>query len=137
MNTLTKRKTKQIATVLSIMMVGGLVSGCSFLKKEQVQDKEVLLLRAGFTQKFSTGPENLAYLKTFKQEELIKLADTSDTIAHLNILTESDKLKSGNYYLFVDIEDCDCFYWGSEDTYNKYQDVLKQQKIADFGSPGN
>ena len=137
MNTATKKRTKQIATVLSIAMVSGLFSACAFLKKEQVQDKEILLVQAGFKQSFSSGPENLAYLKTFKQEELIKLANTPDTVSHLNILTDTDKLKSGTYYIFVDIEDCDCFYWGSEDTYNNYQDVLKQQKIADFGSPGN
>jgi hypothetical protein len=137
MNTATKKRTKQIATVLSIAMVSGLFSACAFLKKEQVQDKEILLVQAGFKQTFSSGPENLGYLKTFKQEELIKLANTPDTISHLNILTDNDKLKSGTYYIFVDIEDCDCFYWGSEDTYNKYQYVLQQQKIADFGSPGN
>ena len=137
MNTATKKRTKQIATVLSIAMVSGLFSACAFLKKEQVQDKEILLVQAGFKQTFSSGPENLGSLKTFKQEELIKLANTPDTTSHLNILTDNDKLKSGTYYIFVDIEDCDCFYWGSEDTYNKYQDVLQQQKIADFGSPGN
>ena len=119
------------------MKVGGLFSGCSFLKKERIQDTEMLLMKAGFKQNFSSGPENVAYLKTFKQEELIKLANTPDTLSHLNILTDDDKLKSGSYYIFVDIEDCDCFYWGSEETYNKYQGVLQQQKIADFGSPGN
>jgi len=114
MNTATKKRTKQIATVLSIAMVSGLFSACAFLKKEQVQDKEILLVQAGFKQTFSSGPENLAYLKTFKQEELIKLENTPDTLSHLNILTDDDKLKSGTYYIFVDIEDCDCFYWGSE-----------------------
>ena len=64
MNTATKKRTKQIATVLSIAMVSGLFSACAFLKKEQVQDKEILLVQAGFKQTFSSGPDNLAYLKT-------------------------------------------------------------------------
>lgn len=137
MNTLPKVKIKKIATVLSIMMVGALFSACSFLKKERVQDTEMLLIQAGFKQNFSCGPENVAYLKTFKQEELIKLANTPETILHLNILTENDKLKSGTYYIYVDIEDSDSFYWGVEEAYNNYQTLLQQQNIADFGSPGN
>jgi hypothetical protein len=119
------------------MMVCGLFSGCSFLKEERIQDTEMLLMKAGFKQNFSCCPENVAYLKTFKQEELIKLANTPETISHLNILTENDKLKSGTYYIYVDIEDSDSFYWGAEEAYNNYQTVLQQQNIADFGSLGN
>ncbi|MEY3787620.1 MAG: hypothetical protein RLZ75_1827, partial [Pseudomonadota bacterium] len=51
MNTTTKGRTKKIAFFLSIAMVGGLLSACGFLKKEQVQDKEVLLTQAGFKRK--------------------------------------------------------------------------------------
>jgi hypothetical protein len=137
MNSLPKRKTKKIAAVISIMMVGGLISACGFLKKERVQDTEILLIKAGFKQSFSSGSENLAYLKTFKQEELIKLENTPETISHLISMTDNDKLKNGTYYIYVDIEDNDSFYWGAEEAYNNYQTVLQQQKIADFGSPGN
>ena len=129
MNTTTKGRTKKIAFFFSIAMVGGLLSACGFLKKEQVQDKEVLLTQAGFKRKFTSSPENLAYLKTFTQNKVIKLANSPETIARLNILTENDKVKEGVYYIFADAEDCECFYWGGEEIYSKYQEVLEQQKI--------
>jgi CTP:phosphocholine cytidylyltransferase-like protein len=121
-------KTKKNALVLCIVMISGLLSACSFLKKEQIQDKEVLLTKAGFKRKFTSSPENLAYVKTFTQNKVIKLANSPDIISRLNILTENDKVKGGVYYIFADAEDCECFYWGGEEVYSNYQEVLEQQK---------
>ena len=128
MNTVTKGKAKKIAIFLSIAMVGGLLPACSFLKKEQIQDKEVLLTRAGFKRQFTSSPENLAYLKTFTQNKVIKLANSPDTISRLNILAENNQVKGVVYYIFADAEDCECFYWGGEEVYKNYQTVLDQQK---------
>jgi hypothetical protein len=92
----------------------GMLTACAAMEASKTRDTEQLLAAAGFQ---------------------IKLADTPDTLAHTQTLTQHQLVpheKDGAvYYVWADVTTCKCIYWGNEQAYQRYQQMAVQKEIAD------
>ena len=64
----------------------------------------------------------------------MKLADTPAKMAHLETLSQNKIMaheKDGSvYYIYADVSNCQCFYWGREKAYQSFLQLQAQQNIA-------
>lgn len=99
---------------VSLALVMGMLTACAAMEASKTRDTEQLLAAAGFQ---------------------IKLADTPDTLAHTQTLTQHQLVpheKDGAvYYVWADVTTCKCIYWGNEQAYQRYQQMAVQKEIAD------
>lgn len=101
-----------------IVIVPALIAlaGCAAvqaIQKSETTDKEQMLTAAGFKVRLADTPEKLAHLQTLIQRKLI---------AHS---------RDGNvYYVYADALACKCLYIGNEEAYQRYQQMVIQQRIA-------
>ena len=87
--------------------------GCTIAPKPTVEQKEDLLVAAGFRYKTAETPEQMERLKKLPQEKLILR-----------------KIKGKTYYLFAEAARCKCLYRGDEAAYARYQELAREQKAA-------
>ncbi len=101
-----------IVIVLALIALAG-CAAVQAIQKSEATDKEQMLTAAGFKVRLADTPEKLAHLQTLIQRKLI---------AHS---------RDGNvYYVYADALACKCLYIGNEEAYQRYQEMVIQQRIA-------
>lgn len=116
-----------------VMTIGVGLSSCSMMEAQQFHDKQPLLVASGFKMQLANTPEKLNYLRTLDQDAITKLDNTSDNVELLNMLTQYKLLphekKSEAYYIFVDVDNCKCFFWGLDQANENFLLLQEQQNI--------
>ena len=119
--------------VILVMTIGVGLSSCRMMEEQQFHDKQPLLVASGFKMQLANTPEKLNYLKTLDQDAITKLDNTSDNVELLNMLTQYKLLphekKSEAYYIFVDVDNCKCFFWGLDQANENFLLLQEQQNI--------
>lgn len=105
---------KVICFRVIVVVLIGLLYSCSMVQTQQTIELENLLIDAGFNVTFSNTPEKLNYLKTLSQNKIV--------------LYNKDE---SNFYIYADAAVCQCFYWGSEKSYQGFLALQKKQNLAD------
>jgi hypothetical protein len=83
------------------------------LETQQVKDTEQLLTKAGFKMKLANTPAKMAHLKTLSQHKIV-LQQKNGAV----------------YYIYADAANCQCFYWGQDQSYRNFLLLQEQQNIA-------
>jgi hypothetical protein len=94
-------------------MLGGFLSSCAMMSAQKAKDTEQLLAAAGFKMKLADTPAKMAHLKTLTQYKIVP--HQKDGVA---------------YYIYADATNCQCFYWGQDKDYQKFQQLQVQQNLA-------
>jgi uncharacterized membrane protein len=89
-------------------------SGCAALQNRQAIANERLLSAAGFQMKLADTPEKIAHVKTLTQRALVPHERDGKT-----------------YYVYADANACQCIYVGTEEAYQRYQNLALQKQIAE------
>ena len=105
---------KVICFRVIVVVLIGLLYSCSMVQTQQTIELENLLIDAGFNVTFSNTTEKLNYLKTLSQNKIV--------------LYNKDE---SNFYIYADAAVCQCFYWGSEKSYQGFLALQKKQNLAD------
>ena len=114
MNTENRITTFRLSRFLGCILISGLLSSCAMMEAQKTQDKEQLLIAAGFKMKLADTPEKMAHLKTLTQHKIVP------------------HQKDGKvYYIYADATTCQCFYWGQDQSYQNFMELQEQQNIAD------
>ncbi len=87
------------------LMTAGLgLSACQTLS---VEDKESLLIEAGFTQKSADTPEKIAKMRTLAPNKFTRLVQNGRLV-----------------YVYADPNICNCIFLGYEDRFERYRQLL-------------
>jgi hypothetical protein len=109
-----KRTAKQWMRAGTVVLVlTGLVAGCSAIRKDEAQSAENLLVAAGFKAKPADTPEKVAQLKS---------------LPALKMQVRSKDGKLG--YSYADPYNCKCLYVGGPSQYAEYKRLAIKQQIA-------
>ena len=87
-------------------------AGCLKSPNQKAIDTERLLAASGFKMRLADTPEKLNQIKKLPQRQIV---------AH--------RSKGKLLYVYVDAEHCQCVYAGSEEAYQRYQNLALQNKI--------
>ena len=99
--------------ILVIGLMFALASaGCLKSPNQKAIDTERLLAASGFKMRLADTPEKLNQIKELPQRQIV---------AH--------RSKGKLLYVYVDAEHCQCVYAGSEEAYQRYQNLALQKKI--------
>jgi len=102
--------------VCSVMAAGG----CQTIRNSKAASEEKMLAAAGFQMKQAQTPEQLADLKNMPQRKLIPHTKDGQVM-----------------YVYADAELSQCVYVGTENNYQRYQNMVFQQQLADEQSMNN
>jgi hypothetical protein len=103
----------RLSRVFAAIMLGGFLSACAMMEAQQAKDTEQLLTAAGFKMKLADTPAKMAHLKTLTQHKIVP--HQKDGVV---------------YYIYADAANCQCFYWGQEQSYQNFMLLQEQQNIA-------
>ena len=107
-----KFKTNWLKSTVMIMALGVFITGCASSQKTKAVDRERYLTSAGFKKMLADTQEKLDHLKKMPQREIF------------------NKEKDGTlYYVWADQKSCNCLYYGDEDAYESYQQILLILKL--------
>ncbi len=99
-------------SAVMILALGVLVTGCASSQKTKAADREKYLISAGFKTILADTEEKLGHLKKMPQREIFNLEKDSTL-----------------YYVWADEKSCNCIYYGDEDAYETYQQILLTLKL--------
>ena len=103
----------RLLKVFSAIMLGGFLSSCAMMEAQQTKDTEQLLTAAGFKMKLADTPAKMAHLKTLSQHKIVP-----------------HQKNGAVYYIYADAANCQCFFWGQEQSYQNFMLLQVQQNIA-------
>ncbi len=101
---------KSLGMALCIIV---LFSGCTVIEKQDTIATERLLAAAGFKMQFADTAEQTDQLKNAAQRTLVP-----------------KRLGDKVYYIYADALACQCLYVGSEQAYQRYQQLALKKQIA-------
>jgi hypothetical protein len=108
-------KKKQFHCILAMALILALAAGgCVKSPNQKAIETERLLAASGFKMRLANTPAKLAQIKELTQRRLV---------AH--------RSKGELLYVYVDAEHCQCVYAGSEEAYQRYQNLAHDKKLAD------
>jgi hypothetical protein len=113
MNTPTIITKFRLSKALGTFVLAGFLTSCAMMSAQQAKDTEQLLAAAGFKMTLANTPAKMAHLKTLTQNKIVP--HQKDGVA---------------YYIYADATNCQCFYWGQEQAYQKFQELQVQQNLA-------
>lgn len=87
--------------------------GCASLQNQEAIQTERMLAAAGFQMKFADTPEKMAHLQTLPQRQL-----------------SPHERDGAVYYVYADATSCQCVYVGTEQAYDRYQELVIKSQIA-------
>ena len=96
--------------LLIFVAVAIAIAGCGF------QTTETALRDAGFEKKPADTPAELDHLKTLNQQKLIR-----------------HERNGMVYYVYADIDGCECMYIGDEEAYRQYRRIM--ERIREMEDP--
>ena len=97
-----------IVTVLGLAM-----GGCAAIRNKQAMDTERVLAAAGFQIRLADTPQKLAHLQTLTQRKLVPHQQDGEV-----------------RYVYADASACKCLYMGSQEAYQRYQNLAVQRELA-------
>ena len=89
--------------------------GCAMIEKMQAVDTERLLAASGFRMKLADTPEKLAMLQAIPQRKLVPYKRDGQLL-----------------YVYADALSCKCIYVGDEAAYQRYQQLVVQQRMENM-----
>jgi hypothetical protein len=95
------------------LALGGALSGCAAIEREDTEQTEQLLAAAGFRMRPADTPAKLAELEGLKQHKLVA-HDRNGAVT----------------YIYADAADCKCLYSGDEKNYDHFQKLQVREDIA-------
>jgi len=113
MNTETNITMLRLSRVFGAIVLGGLLSSCAMMEAQETKDTEQLLAAAGFKMKLADTPAKMAHLKTLTQHKIVP-----------------HQKDGAVYYIYADAANCQCFYWGQDQSYQNFMQLQEQQNIA-------
>lgn len=110
-------KTRWLKSILIILALGVLITGCASSQKTKAVDRELYLTSAGFKKILADTEEKLGHLRKMPQRDIFNIE------------------KDGTlYYVWADEKSCNCIYYGDEDAYESYQQILLTLKLKRDGA---
>ena len=95
-----------------ILALGVFITGCASSQKTKAVDRELYLTSAGFKKMLADTEEKLGHLKKMPQRDIFNIE------------------KEGTlYYVWADQKSCNCIYYGDENAYESYQQILLILKL--------
>ena len=105
-------KLKWLKSTVIILALGVLITGCASSQKTKAVDREQYLTSAGFRKILADTQEKLDHLQKMPQRDIFNIE------------------KDGTlYYVWADEKSCNCIYYGDEDAYESYQQILLILKL--------
>ena len=90
------------------------LTGCATLQADSTRATERLLTEAGFQMKAADTPEKTAHLQELKPGKIIRREQNGQAS-----------------YFYADRNLCNCLYTGTEQQYQEYRRLARQQNVAD------
>ena len=110
----TRRGLARIArAVIFAVVIPSVLAGCASMRDRDAIQTERVLAASGFRIKLADTPEKLAHLEALPQRKL----------------TPHPK-DGGVWYVYADAVACKCLYAGSEEAYQRYQEMSLQREIS-------
>lgn len=105
--------TGRILSMIAICgLLGFFLTGCAAMRARENMQTERLLSAAGFQMRFADTPEKIDNLESLQQRKLLPQ-------------NHDGKM----YYVYAD-KTCGCLYVGTENAYQRYEQLAEQRKIA-------
>lgn len=101
------------SSVFGVIVLIGLLTSCAMMKIQETKDTEKLLTAVGFKMTLANSPAKMEHLKTLTQNKLVGHAKDGAT-----------------YYIYADATNCQCFYWGSDQSYQSFLKLQEQQNLT-------
>lgn len=105
--------TKKTVCVFALFAAIALLTSCAAIEKQNAMDMERLLAASGFKMKLAETPEKMAALEGLPQRKLVP-----------------QKHEGKLYFYYADATSCKCMYVGSEKSYQQFQKLATQRKMA-------
>ena len=106
-------KIKKLFFVIVLIVLSTFLAACAGIQNQNAMDLERLLAASGFKMKLADTPEKLTALKGLPQRKLVPQQ-------------HDGKL----YFYYADATSCECMYVGSEESYQQFQKLAAQRKMA-------
>ena len=90
------------------------LTGCAALQAQDTRATERLLTAAGFQMKAADTPEKVAHLQALTPGKIIRRERNGEPS-----------------YVYADRDVCKCLYAGTEQQYQEYRKLVRQQTMAD------
>src|SRR2546425_8735973 len=90
------------------------LAGCAALQARDTRATERMLGAAGFQLKPADTPEKLAHLQTLTPGKIFRGEQNGEP-----------------YYFYADRDGCKCLFAGTQQQYQKYRELVRQQTMAD------
>ncbi|MEY3880676.1 MAG: hypothetical protein RIQ94_1472, partial [Pseudomonadota bacterium] len=120
------------SSVFGVIVLIGLLTSCAMMKIQETKDTEKLLTAAGFKMTLANSPAKMEHLKTLTQNKLVGhtkdgatyyiYADATNLVGHTK--------DGATYYIYADATNCQCFYWGSDQSYQSFLKLQEQQNLT-------
>jgi hypothetical protein len=104
---------KIILSTLAVMLILSFIA-CTTKRGGKRADMEKLLTASGFKMVVADTPEKLAQVKKLPQRKIVPHE-------------EGDKI----YYIYADVENCQCAYAGNEEAYKQYQKLASGKQLTE------
>jgi hypothetical protein len=105
------RKITQAMVVIAV--AGGVLSGCTYFRKEDADKTESTLAAAGFRMKPADTAKRQANLAQFPVRKVVSRMHDGHVV-----------------YFYADPDFCKCLYVGTPEQYSHYRQLAIQQQIA-------
>jgi len=96
--------------MLSMIALG--LAGCATVQGSDARNTERALVSAGFQAKPADTPEKLAHLQTLNARKILRVQRDGQP-----------------YYVYADPKGCTCLYAGTEQQYQKYRELVRDQTM--------
>jgi hypothetical protein len=104
----------RVASVVAMMSVVAVVSGCAAIEAEEIRETEEMLVAAGFKMQAADTPKKLANLQTLTQHKIVR-----------------HQLDGKLQFIYADAKVTNCIYVGDEAAYQRLQDLQVEQTMVE------
>ncbi len=105
--------TGKAACMVVLFAVITLFGSCAAIEKQKAMDTERMLAASGFKMKLADTPQKMAALEGLPQRKLVPQQHEKKV-----------------YFYYADATTCKCLYVGSEKSYQKFQKLATERKMA-------
>jgi hypothetical protein len=106
-------KIKKAVCMVFLFALVPLLGSCAAIQNQNAMDMERMLAASGFKMKLADTPQKMAALEGLPQRKLVPQQ-------------HDGKL----YFYYADATSCKCMYVGSEKSYQQFQKLATQRKMA-------
>jgi len=106
-------KIKRLFSIAALFALATILASCAAIQNQNAMDTERLLAASGFKMKLAETPEKLAALEGLPQRKLVPQQHEGKV-----------------YFYYADATSCKCLYVGSQESYQQFQKLATQRKMA-------